>query len=251
MVQEPATIIPAAKVLPSAHRLGSARQESNRLLLYGSQSELFSVQCSTKLALLPTAGQLSGWPGNLTNGGSHSLAIWKLFLTMIIDSQRSDQHPKPPGQSMDRPQLSKMISLAEAALISLVKFAHDLIPKTPLYLDTKDAPFPRRSFDSMHPLLNHGFKLYPRNCCTLDAANQSRFWKQGLESSMKLLKLLSDDHATKTLVVHGGITMAGLSRGKLRTEFEHRFGKATSHMYSYADEERTKLLAASMVMTFL
>ena len=175
---------------------------------------------------------------------------------MIIDSKRSDQHSKPPDQSMDRPQLSKLVSLAQAALISPVKFAHDPVPKTPLYLDAKDAPFPRKSFDSIHPLLNHGFKLYPRKArlpfrCTLDATNESRFWKQGLESSRELLKLISDDHSTKDVVVCGGITMAGLARQELRPEFEHRFCKATSYMYPYADEERTKLLAASMVMMFL
>lgn len=40
--------------------------------------------------------------------------------------------------------------------------------------------------------------------------------------------------------------MAGLARRELRPDC-----KAISHMYPYADKERTKLLAASMVIMFL
>lgn len=167
-----------------------------------------------------------------------------------------DQRSKSPELSVDRPQLSQLTSPTDAALISPVKFAHDPVPKTPLYLDAKDAPFPGESFDSMHPLLKHGIKLYPRKArlpfrCSLNAANESRFWKQGLESSMELLKLLSDDQSANDVVVRGGVTMAGLARQELRPEFEHRFCKANLYMLPYADEERTKLLAASMVMMFL
>ncbi|KAL8648625.1 MAG: hypothetical protein Q9210_004880 [Variospora velana] len=157
---------------------------------------------------------------------------------------------------MDWPQLSRLACPTDAALISPVKFAHDPVPKIPLYLDAKETPFPRESFNSSHPLLKNRFKLYPREArlpfrCSLDAANECRFWKQGLESSMELLKLLSDDRSTNDIVVRGGVTMAGLAQRELRPEFEHRFCKATSYMYPFADEERTKLLAASMVMMFL
>ena len=68
---------------------------------------------------------------------------------------------------------------------------------------------------------------------------------------MKLLQLLASDQSATDFVVMNGITMAKLAQRELCSGVEHRFCKASMYMYPSASEERTRLLAASMVMMFL
>lgn len=167
-----------------------------------------------------------------------------------------DQLFKCPRLKEQRPQLSKLAAPDDVVDISQVRFAHDPVPNPPSYLDAKDAAFPRVHRDAMNQFQKYSLRLYPREAglpyrCTLDAANESRVWQQGLEASRELLRLFAEDQSTTDIIVGKGVTMAKLAQGELRPEFEHRFCKATSYMYPFADEERTKLLAASMVMMFL
>lgn len=167
-----------------------------------------------------------------------------------------DQHPEVPPLNEKRPQLSRLAAPQDLVNISQVKFAHDPLPKIPPYLNAKDAPFPGVAHEATRSFRKHGLRLRPREAklpyrCTLDAANESRFWEQGLKASRKLLQLLADDQSATDIMIGREVTMAKLAQRELRPEFEHRFCKATSYMYPFADEERTKLLAASMVMMFL
>ena len=167
-----------------------------------------------------------------------------------------DQHSKNPRLNRKQLQFSRLAAPQDIAGISQVKFVHDPVPDPPSYLDPKDAYFPRPYRYATNDFQQRCYRLYPRDAnfpyrCTLDAANESRFWKEGLEASRELLQLLSEDQSTTDIKVGRGVTMMKLAERELRPEFEHRFCKATSYMYPFADEEKTKLLAASMVMMFL
>ena len=156
----------------------------------------------------------------------------------------------------ERPQLTKLAALPDLYSISQVRFAHDPVPHLPLFVNSKDVPFPKNALSRSRCFKDNGIRLRPREAAlpyrsNLDAAHESRFWKEGLKVSLELLQLLADDHSTSEIKVGKGITMSKLAQRELRPEFEHRFCKATSYMYSFADENRTKLLAASMVMLFL
>lgn len=167
-----------------------------------------------------------------------------------------DQQTNASSLDKERPCLSRLAAVQDSSDISQIKFAHDPVPNLPSYLDAKDVPFPKVVDKATRRFQRHGLRMQPREAklpyrSTLDAANESRFWRQALEGSRMLLQLLADDHSTTDIMVGRGVTMAKLAQRELRPEFEHRFCKATSYMYPFADEERTKLLAASMVMMFL
>lgn len=169
-----------------------------------------------------------------------------------------DHHLKATRRMLtkDQVQLSKLAAPEDLKQISQVKFAHDPVPNLPSYIEASNIPFPRGDIEAGHPFQNNGLRLRPQAArlpyrSTFDTANESRYWTQGLEASKKLLQLLAGDHSTSDIVVGRGITMGKLAQRELRPEFEHRFCKATSYMYPLANEERTRLLAASMVMMFL
>ena len=168
----------------------------------------------------------------------------------------SDPGALCPYSNTERPQLTKLAALPDLYSISQIRFAHDPVPNLPLFVNFKDALFPKNALSRSRQLKHNGIRLRPREAAlpyrsTLDAAYESRFWKEGLEVSLELLQLLADDYSATEIKVRKGITMSKLAQRELRPEFEHRFCKATSYMYSFADENRTKLLAASMVMLFL
>ena len=161
-----------------------------------------------------------------------------------------------PSVKRQRPYLSRLAATPDLANISCVEYAHDPVPQAPSYLAAKDIPFPRKGVGANHPSQSYAIRLRPRASnlpyrSTLDAAHESRFWKSGLEASSRLLELLAADRSVTDIVVGKGMTMAKLAQRELRPGCEHRFCKATSYMYPFCDEQRTKLLASSMVMMFL
>ena len=160
------------------------------------------------------------------------------------------------GSNSERPQLTKLAALPDLYSISQVRFAHDPVPHLPLYVNSKDISFPKNALSRSRQFKDNGIRLRPREAAlpyrsTLDAVHESRFWKEGLEVSFELLQLLADDHSATEIKLGKGLTMSKLAQRELRPEFEHRFCKATSYMYPFADENRSRLLAASMVMLFL
>ena len=153
--------------------------------------------------------------------------------------------------------LKKLADAENLPLTSPVLYAHDPVPKYPNYLAPVRANGIRvPNSPSQDGLRSNGLRLYPLAAklpyrCTLDAAHESRYWRQSLNASTKLLELLARDQSTGDIVVGNGITLAGLAQKELRPGLEYRFNKATTYMYPFANEERIKLLAAMMVMQFV
>ena len=160
------------------------------------------------------------------------------------------------SSATQRPRHLKLAAIQDLGNISSVEYAHDPIPNPPSFLVVEGVPFPQEDCHRSHLHQDNAIRLRPREShlpyrSTLDATYESRFWRSGLEASNGLLRLIANDRSTTDIVVGNGVTMARLAQRELRPGFEHRFCKATSYMYPFCDEERTKLLAASMVMMFL
>ena len=154
------------------------------------------------------------------------------------------------------PDLSKLTVAHELQEISSVEYAHDPVPNPPSYLALPDDMFLPTCLTTDAVVRKFAIRLHPQAShlpyrCTLQETYESRFWRSGLDSSTKLLQLLASDQSATDFVVRNGITMAKLAQRELCSGFEHRFCKASMYMYPFASEERTRLLAASMVMMFL
>lgn len=163
-----------------------------------------------------------------------------------------------PATSLERqPDLLRLTAAPlEQQEISVVEYAHDPVPNIPAYLSVSDSPFPRSDLEASYHHPSVAIRLHPRSAglpyrCSLDATYENRFWRSGLESSRLLLQLLAADRSVTDIVVGDGITMATLAQKTLKPGMEHRFCKAATYMYPFSDEERMKLLSASMVMMFL
>lgn len=153
--------------------------------------------------------------------------------------------------------LNKLAGPEDLPYISPVLYAHDSVPKVPKFVAFLPAEVSRihelREEDGMR---RNGLRLYPLAAnlpyrCTLDAVYESRFWKESLNASIKLLELLANDYSTADIAVGNGVTLAGLARKELRPGLGYRFNKATTYMYPFAEEGRIELLAAMMVMQFV
>lgn len=169
-----------------------------------------------------------------------------------------NQQCRPPclSSAMQQPRHLRLAATPDLENISNVEYAHDPVPKLPSFFVVKDVPFPRRDCQISHLHQRYAIRLRPRESdlpyrSTLDATYESRFWRSGLGASNELLRLLADDRSPTDIVVGKGVTIARLAQRELRPGFEYRFCKATSYMYPFCNEERTKLLASSMVMMFL
>ena len=139
---------------------------------------------------------------------------------------------------------------------SVVEYAHDPVPKIPTYLSVSGSLFPRSALEANDHHPSGAIRLHPQSAglpyrCSLDATYENNFWRAGVESSRLLLQLLAADRSATDIVVGNGTTMATLAQKTLRPGMEHRFCKAASYMYPFSNEERMKLLSASMVMMFL
>lgn len=161
--------------------------------------------------------------------------------------------PNPPRQDGE---LSNLTEPQDLQNVSPVEYAHDPVPNLTSYLVVPDDKLPPRWSVQGNVLRTSAIRLYPRASrlpyrCTLNGTFESRFWRSGLEASTKLLQMLAADQSASDFVVGNGVTMAKLAQKELRPGLEHRFCKASTYMYPFASEERTRLLASSMVMMFL
>ena len=172
------------------------------------------------------------------------LAMVALRNSLCLDSARRD------------PDLSKLTVAQELQEISSVEYAHDPVPNPPIYLAIPNDAFLPTCLTADAGVRKFAVRLRPQAShlpyrCTLHETYESRFWKSGLDSSTKLLQLLASDQSATDFVVRNGITMAKLAQRELCSGLEHRFCKASIYMYPFASEDRTRLLASSMVMMFL
>ena len=162
-----------------------------------------------------------------------------------------------PATSVERPpDLFRLTAAHKQQENSIVEYAHDPVPNVPAYLSVSGSPFPRSAPEANHHHTNGAIRLHPQAAglpyrCSLEATYENKFWRAGIESSRLLLQLLAADRSATDIVVGNGTTMATLAQKTLRPGMEHRFCKAATYMYPFSDEERMKLLSASMVMMFL
>lgn len=98
----------------------------------------------------------------------------------------------------------------------------------------------------------NGFSVYPRQAglswpTGLHQARQSRHWAAGLKISSELLELFSSDADSNKAVRPNGLSLAKIARHELLLPEEDRFTKFATYLFPEADEERTRLLAATIV----
>ena len=181
----------------------------------------------------------------------------EVFICLFQQARAIIQGRLLPATSLERqPDLLRLTAAPQKQENSAVEYAHDPVPNVPTYLSVSGSPFPRTALGANHRHPGVAIRLQPRFAglpyrCSLDATYENRFWRSGLESSRLLLQLLAADRSGTDIVVGNGVTMATLAQRTIRPGMEHRFCKAASYMYPFSDEERMRLLSASMVMMFL
>ena len=98
----------------------------------------------------------------------------------------------------------------------------------------------------------NGFDIYPREAglpwpTGLHKGRQSRHWSAGLKISSELLELFSSDADSNKAVRPNGKSLAKIAQHELLLPEEDRFTKFATYLFPEADEERTRLLAATIV----
>ncbi|EMR64669.1 putative sesquiterpene cyclase protein [Eutypa lata UCREL1] len=81
----------------------------------------------------------------------------------------------------------------------------------------------------------------------LTKVRQSRHWRAGLRISTDLLELFSADALSTQAVRRNGLSLSRIASHELLTEEEDRFTKFATYLFPEADEQRTRLLAATIV----
>lgn len=98
----------------------------------------------------------------------------------------------------------------------------------------------------------NGFSVYPREAglswpTGFHQARQSRHWHAGLKISSELLELFSSDADSNKAFRPNGKSLAKIAQHELLLPEEDRFTKFATYLFPEADEERTRLLAATIV----
>ena len=153
------------------------------------------------------------------------------------------------------PDLTRLAASKDLASISKIRYAHDPVPKLPRYIKDLPFAFPKTNFEQNAAMMQNAVKLFPREAnlpfrC-VDAVYENKNWRASLDASLKMLKLIANDHSASDIEVDNGVTLARLAQKELRPGTEDRFNRATTYMYPFANKERVELLAAMMVMQFL
>ena len=153
------------------------------------------------------------------------------------------------------PDLTRLAASKDLACISRVRYAHDPVPKLPRYIRPLSIRFPKTGFGENVEMLQNAIKLFPQVARLpfrgIDGVYENKHWKASLNASLKMLKLIADDHSASDIEVNNGVTLARLAEKELRPGTEDRFNRATTYMYPFGTKERTELLATMMVMQFL
>ncbi|KAI9047118.1 hypothetical protein LZ554_009191 [Drepanopeziza brunnea f. sp. 'monogermtubi'] len=98
----------------------------------------------------------------------------------------------------------------------------------------------------------HGFDISPARAglpwpTGLTKVRQSRHWRAGLRISTDLLELFAADATSTEAVRRNGVSLARIASHELLTKEEDRFTKFATYLFPEADEQRTRLLAATIV----
>ena len=81
----------------------------------------------------------------------------------------------------------------------------------------------------------------------LHCARQNKFWRSGLQMSTDLLELFADDDVAKKVKKSNGSSLASLAAKELQIVEDDRFTKFAAYLFPEANEERMRLLAATIV----
>jgi len=84
----------------------------------------------------------------------------------------------------------------------------------------------------------------------IQTCRQSKHWRLAIETSRALLQHLADDRSAQHLY-ESGKSVAGISQKELTSGLEEGWIKFPCYLFSEADEQRTKLLAAINVFIFV
>ena len=80
---------------------------------------------------------------------------------------------------------------------------------------------------------------------------QSIHWKAGLEMSSNLLELFASDVAAEKVKKSNGASLAGIAAKELQIHEDERFTKFAAYLFPEANEERMRLLAATIVFIII
>lgn len=153
--------------------------------------------------------------------------------------------------------LSRVSPNSDIHGISEIRYSHDPVPTCPSFINQPVFSFPAHRASLKKSTNGVGRRLLPLAAglpfrCSLSAVHETRYWRQGLDASIKLLELVANDQNAADIEVDGGLTLAKLARHELRPGIEDRFNKATLYMYPFCiDQKRIELLASMMVMQFI
>ncbi|EKD18897.1 uncharacterized protein L3040_008118 [Drepanopeziza brunnea f. sp. 'multigermtubi'] len=98
----------------------------------------------------------------------------------------------------------------------------------------------------------NSFDIYPVRAglpwpTGLTKVRQSRHWRAGLRLSTDLLELFAADATSTDAVRRNGVSLARIASHELLNKEEDRFTKFPTYIFPEADEQRTRLLAATVV----
>ena len=85
----------------------------------------------------------------------------------------------------------------------------------------------------------------------LQCIRQNKYWRAGLQMSTELLELFASDGVAKKVRKPNGASLASLAAKELQILEDDRFTKFAAYLFPEADEERTRLLAATIVFIII
>ena len=161
-----------------------------------------------------------------------------------------------PASSPFPIDLKKLAEPSNLSYLPTIKYAYNPLPSLPPR--TKPRPSPLKSgatavnqYSSRNSIRLDPFSAGLPYYSSIDHVRASKYWKTNLNETTKLLEILAVDDSATDIEVDHGITLTKLAKKALRPGREHQMVLATQYMFSSADEQRIRLIAALMIIYFV
>ena len=161
-------------------------------------------------------------------------------------------------------QLHTLATPEDREMLCPIRYIYDYLPRQRQWLKPQPISLSRifaETNNCKSPLVSHQLEttnsilLHTQVACLplhtgLEDFRQNKFWKANETASRDLLKLVAKDHYCSEVVLSNKRSMSGLAEDLLKTAIIDTYGRFTIHMFAEADEDRTQLLAQSMILIF-
>ena len=184
---------------------------------------------------------------------THLLKSLRAYLDLVLSRFSNTSPMRSYNISLD---FRRLAGPSDLSRLPSIEYAYDPLPALPTHLQRGPFPLPSGATTKNPFLLLNSIQLDPLSAglpyrSSINHVHASIFWESNLSEANELLRLLASDESAADIEVDHGITLSRLAKKALQPGYEHRMALAGHYMFPCANQQRTKLISALMIIYFV